>query len=113
MQRDVNVDTGKRYGMTTSGMLPQLGMTLSAELAPSRGAPDLVVVDFGVNDAYAIENAWAGLHATDNATASYAEVGVRRNRVQLYFNMSWTTDSGSETLSETPVCKKTGLSQPM
>ena len=39
------------------------------------------------------------------AFAFEAGDGARRNRVQLHFNMSWTTVSGSEKLSETPVCR--------
>ena len=48
--------------------------------------------------------------------ALLADAGARRDRVQLYFNMSETAVSGSEeTLSETPVCRTGGCErfQPM
>ena len=45
----------------------------------------------------------AGLDATANVAS-----GAGRDRVQRHFNMPWTAVSGSEKLSETPVCKKLG-----
>ena len=55
-----------------------------------------------------LAKAQAMITALKARALSDAPDGAGRDRVQLYFNMSRTTVSGFEKLSETPVCRNNG-----